>query len=155
MILRRATLDDAGAVARLHRLTTRVSLPFLPELHTPEEDLWFVSERLMSENETWVVELDGVIAGYIAFSPDWISHLFIHPDHQGRGLGDALLAKALEDGRSRQLWTFQKNARARAFYEARGFGLAKLTDGAGNEEKEPDALYVWPAALASEVGEAT
>ena len=41
------------------------------------------------------------------------------------------------------LWTFQRNAQARRFYEARSFALVKETDGAGNEEKEPDALYLW------------
>ena len=41
------------------------------------------------------------------------------------------------------LWTFQRNAQARRFYEARGFALVKETDGAANEEKEPDALYLW------------
>ncbi|WP_200957662.1 GNAT family N-acetyltransferase [Phenylobacterium sp. Root700] len=143
MILRRASLDDAGAIARLHRLTMRESLPFLPELHTAEEDLWFFRERLMVENEVWVSESDGEISGYVAFKPGWVSHLYVHPQHQGRRIGDALLAKALEDGEARELWTFQQNARARAFYEARGFTMVKLTDGADNEEKTPDALYAW------------
>lgn len=143
MILRRASLDDAGAIARLHRLTMQVSLSFLPELHTAEEDLWFFRERLMVENEVWVSESDGEVCGYVAFKPGWVSHLYVHPEHQGRRIGDALLAKALEDGEARELWTFQQNARARAFYEARGFSLVRLTDGADNEEKTPDALYVW------------
>jgi hypothetical protein len=42
-----------------------------------------------------------------------------------------------------QLWTFQRSARARRFYEARSFALVEQTDGAGNEEKEPDARYLW------------
>ena len=89
MILRRASLDDAGAIARLHRLTVRESLPFLPELHTAEEDLWFFRERLMVENEVWVSESDGEISGYVAFKPGWVSHLYVHPQHQGRRIGDA------------------------------------------------------------------
>jgi len=141
--LRRAVLADSAEVARLNRHVTRVSLPYLPDLHTPEEDLWFFSERLFLENEVWVAEADGQIVGYIAFKPGWISHLYIHPDHQGCGLGPELLAKALEDGTARELWTFQQNARARRFYEMRGFELVRLTDGADNEEKTPDALYRW------------
>jgi hypothetical protein len=39
-----------------------------------------------------------------------------------------------------QFWTFQRNVQARRFYEARGFALIQQTDGAQNEEKEPDAL---------------
>ena len=45
-----------------------------------------------------------------------------------------------------QLWTFQRNAQARRFYEARGFVVVEQTDGAGNEEKEPDARYLWTRA---------
>ncbi|MBB3890079.1 GNAT superfamily N-acetyltransferase [Phenylobacterium haematophilum] len=143
MILRRAALADAGQVARLQRHVMRVSLPYLPDLHTPEEDLRFFSERLFPENEVWVAEADGQIIGYVAFKPGWVSHLYVHPDHQAQGIGPKLLAKALEDGAPRELWTFQQNDRARRFYEARGFELIRLTDGADNEEKTPDALYRW------------
>jgi len=41
------------------------------------------------------------------------------------------------------LWTFQKNARARRFYEAKGFVAVDQTDGGTNEEREPDVLYQW------------
>jgi hypothetical protein len=42
-----------------------------------------------------------------------------------------------------QLWTFQRNTRARRLYEARGFVLVEETDDASNEENEPDARYLW------------
>ena len=32
---------------------------------------------------------------------------------------------------------------ARRFYEARGFSAVAFTDGARNEEGEPDVLYRW------------
>lgn len=142
MTLRPARPEDAAAIAVIHRQAMRISLSFLPELHTAEEDLWFVREKLMIENEVWVAEAGGQVVGYIAFHPGWIEHLFVHPDHQGRGVGPALLDKALADGGERRLWTFQQNARARAFYEARGFVAEEFTDGAGNEEKTPDVRYV-------------
>ncbi|MFN3514546.1 MAG: GNAT family N-acetyltransferase [Phenylobacterium sp.] len=143
MKLQRAGPEDAAVVAVLHRLTVRLSLPFLPELHTPEADLRFFSERLLPDNETWLAQIADAPAGYVAFKPGWISHLYVHPEHQGRGVGGALLAKALKDRAPRRLWTFQKNLRARRFYEARGFVLVRLTDGRDNEEREPDALYEW------------
>jgi len=141
--LRRATAADAEALARLHRRTVRSSLPFLPELHTAEEDLRFFAERFLPEREVWLAEVGATPIGYIGFRPGWIDHLFVHPLHQGQGVGPRLLRLALEAGGERRLWTFQKNLRARAFYEARGFVLETLTDGEGNEEREPDALYVW------------
>jgi GNAT superfamily N-acetyltransferase len=135
-----------------HRTAVRVSLSFLPELHTAEEDLRFFTERFLPANEVWVADIDGAVAGYIGFDAAWINHLFVAPEFQGRGIGPQLLALALADGRSRRLWTFQQNARARRFYEARGFVLLELTDGAGNEEKTPDALYEWRPKVGEESG---
>ena len=143
MSLRRADLSQAGEIARLHRLTVRTSLPFLPDIFTDEQDLAFFRDQLLANAETWVWDEDGTICGYVAFKPGWVEHLFVHPDHQGRGLGPALLDKAMENRTERRLWTFQKNARARAFYEKRGFEIEIETDGSTNMEKEPDVLYVW------------
>jgi ribosomal protein S18 acetylase RimI-like enzyme len=141
--LRRAREADAQAIALVLRAAFRVSLPFLPELHTPEQDLWFVREQMLVRDEVWVAEEAGAVVGFIGFREGWIDHLYVHPDWQGRGIGPQLLAKPLQYRQARRLWTFQKNARARRFYEARGFRLVELTDGSGNEEKEPDALYEW------------
>jgi hypothetical protein len=55
-----------------------------------------------------------------------------------------LLAVARSAFPSLSLWTFQRNRAARNFYEAKGFVLVSQTDGSGNDEKQPDALYTWP-----------
>ncbi|MDZ4373187.1 MAG: GNAT family N-acetyltransferase [Phenylobacterium sp.] len=142
-MLRPATSDDASAIAALLRHTLRTSLPFLPDLHTPEEDQAFVAGRVLPLCEVWVAEVGDRPVGFVAWRDDWIDHLYIHPDHQGQGIGPALLAKALAHGPPKQLWTFQANARARRFYEARGFQAAEFTDGEGNEERTPDVRYIW------------
>jgi GNAT superfamily N-acetyltransferase len=143
VILRRAADGDAQAIAIVHRTAMRLSLGFLPELHTAEEDLAFFAGHFLPANEVWVADWDGAVSGYIGFDADWIHHLYVLPDAQGQGIGPQLLALALADRRPRRLWTFQRNVRARRFYEDRGFRLLELTDGAGNEEKTPDALYEW------------
>ena len=145
MILRSATDDDAPAIARVMRTAFRISLPFLPELHTEAEDLGFVATRMLPQKTVWVATLVDAVVGFIAFDEDWIDQLYIHPDHQGQGIGPVLLDKALEAGTPKQLWAFQQNERARRFYEARGFVATEFTDGAGNEEKTPDVRYVWTA----------
>jgi GNAT superfamily N-acetyltransferase len=73
-----------------------------------------------------------------------VSQLYLRPGHWRQGIGTELLghAKALRPGGLR-LWCFQVNARGRAFYERHGFRVDRMTDGAGNEEREPDILYVW------------
>jgi putative acetyltransferase len=136
--LRPATLEDASVVSAIHRLAA-----FLPPLQSEEENLRFVREQLMAENYVWVAETDGEVVGYAAFNDGWLRHLFVHPNYQGRSIGAALLAHVVADGRDRQLWTFERNARARAFYEQHGWVLAELTDGRGNEQQEPEVRYFW------------
>ncbi|MBL8773594.1 MAG: GNAT family N-acetyltransferase [Phenylobacterium sp.] len=141
MILRPATPADAPALGRIHILAMR-TLTFLPQLHTVEEAQGWMAQTVLPAHAVTVAELDGQAVGYVACSEGWIDQLYVHPEHHGRGIGAALLAAVLADDRPRQLWTFQQNARARAFYEARGFRAVEFTDGAGNEEKTPDVRYV-------------
>ena len=142
MILRRAKADDAAAMGTLHILAMR-TLTFLPQLHTIDEAIGWMGGTVLPNNKAWVAEADGEIAGYIVFTDDWINQLYVHPDRHGQGFGAALLAHVLAAGARRQLWTFQQNARARRFYEARGFRPIRFTDGEDNEEKTPDVLYLW------------
>lgn len=143
MIIRRAGLYDMDALARLYRDTVRRALPFLPELHTPEEDRAFFRDRLFQEFDVWVAEQDRRFLGYIAFRAGFINHLFLAADYLGRGLGAELLDLAKGEYAELALWTFQANARARAFYEKHGFTAERLTDGEDNEERLPDVYYVW------------
>lgn len=48
-----------------------------------------------------------------------------------------------------RLFTFQRNERARAFYEARGFVPIDFNDGSRDKEGEPDILYEWVASRAA------
>jgi GNAT superfamily N-acetyltransferase len=72
-----------------------------------------------------------------------VDHLYVLPSHQARGLGGRLLQIAKDRNPALRLWTFQRNLLARQFYEARGFAVIEMTDGSGNDEREPDVLYGW------------
>ncbi|HZL01411.1 MAG TPA: hypothetical protein VFC47_16105 [Caulobacteraceae bacterium] len=58
-------------------------------------------------------------------------------------LGQTLIAAALKGRRRVRLWTFQHNDRSRRLYRLQAFAEVRLTDGADNEEKEPDVLLEW------------
>jgi GNAT superfamily N-acetyltransferase len=141
-LIRRATLDESDEVARVHRTSMTAAMPYLPALHTPDEDRAFFRTRVFPACEVWIAVIDG-IAGFIAFRDGWVDHLYILPDQQSRGLGRTLLNKAKERNSGLQLWTFQRNVNAIRFYTANEFRLIRETDGAANEEREPDALYGW------------
>ena len=131
------------AAARVHRIAFDHALPWLIGLHTPDEDRWFYRERMFNTCALWGAFDGEAMTGVIAFHDDWIEQLYVLPEAQGRGVGSELLDIAKQASDRLQLWTFQRNAKARGFYQARGFALAEQTDGSGNEEKEPDARYLW------------
>lgn len=140
--LRPATRADGPAIARLYRRTVQAKLPFLPTLHTPEEDRAFFGGAVFDACAVWVAAADAIV-GFIAWRAGWIDHLYVGPEATGRGIGSALLAKAMADQPLLELWAFRKNADAIAFYAARGFCVVRETDGSGNDEREPDVLLRW------------
>jgi GNAT superfamily N-acetyltransferase len=142
-MLRQLKLADMDAAARVHRTALDRALPTLAGFHTPEEDRWFFRERVFTTCKLWGAFDGDAMTGVIAFRDEWIDQLYVLPEAQGHGLGTALLQVAQNAFDRLQLWTFQRNVQARRFYEARGFALIRETDGTRNEEKEPDALYLW------------
>ncbi|MFN4016770.1 MAG: GNAT family N-acetyltransferase [Reyranella sp.] len=80
------------------------------------------------ENATfWVWEEDGAVQGFSVADPrdGTIFGLFIHPDYEGRGLGQALLPRACEDlrvaGFAEATLTTGPGTRAERFYRANGW----------------------------------
>jgi len=118
-------------------------MPWLVGLHTPDEDRWFYREHVFATCRVWGRFDDDGLSGIVAFRDGWVEQLYVLPLAQGRGVGTELLDVAKGACDRLELWTFQRNARARRFYEARGFTMVEQTDGARNEENEPDARYLW------------
>ena len=142
--LRLARPSDAAAIALVYRSAMREAMPYLPDMHTPEEDLAWVSQTVLPQQEVWVAEMDGQVVGVASLDGATLTQLYILPGKQGLGIGCALLARAKERRpEGLELWAFQRNTRARAFYERRGFVAIEFGDGSGNEEGEPDVLYRW------------
>jgi GNAT superfamily N-acetyltransferase len=147
--LRRARPADAATIAALHLAARRQAMPYLPALHGDEAVRAWMRDMLLSRAEVWIAEIAGRPAGYLALVDDMVDHLYVGPRHQGKGIGSLLLnkAKALRPAGLR-LYTFQRNRRARDFYEGRGFAPVGFSDGAGNQEQEPDVLYEWHGTAA-------
>jgi GNAT superfamily N-acetyltransferase len=141
--LRRATADDATAIAELFDASYRL-LTFLAMLHTIEECRRFVADVMLKDCAVTVAEDDTGIVAFLARHGGEIRQLYTRPDRIGRGAGTQLIEAAKSSGGAAlELWCFQANARARRFYEARGFHAIRFTDGADNEERTPDVRYRW------------
>lgn len=141
-LLRRLSQDEMDQAAIIHRKAFDERLPWPSGLHTPDEDRIFFRERVFADCEVWGA-IDDEVIGFIAFRKGWIDQLYVLPHRQNQGAGRVLLQVAKGASPSLMLWTFQRNAPARRFYEKHGFVAVKQTDGSGNEEREPDVLYQW------------
>jgi hypothetical protein len=128
----------------VHLDARREAMPWLPILHSRGEMTACFAGHVLLHEEVLVAEMNELVMRFMAMEGDHVDHLYIAPAYQGRGIGDTLLAMAKELRPSGlTLWTFQRNAQARRFYEARGFVASEFTDGSRNEEREPDVLYAW------------
>jgi putative acetyltransferase len=142
MRLRRGKPEDIAPIARMMR-STYDRMTYIPRLHTPAEDLAFIT-GLFADHEVWVADDGNGVLGFAILSEDQLLQIHVDPEHQSRGIGGLLLARTKEARPAGfSLWVFQKNEGARRFYERHGLDLARVTDGEDNEEREPDAEYEW------------
>lgn len=145
--LRPATPADAEAVTRMDYETRLAALPTVRWAHPLPEVRAYISEVMIPAGGVILAEEDAGLVGYTNLKPGWVDQLYVAQTHWRRGIGRILLdhAKAAQPA-GLQLYCFQVNTRARGFYESQGFRIAKMTDGATNEEREPDILYAWSGA---------
>lgn len=138
--VRRAVPADAGAIAALFARSRAAAMPWLPVLHTPDEDVEFFAGEVRTAT-CWLAGAEGRVLGFAVAREGWLNHLYVDVDCQGLGVGTALLDRVVQDAEpGLRLWAFQRNHRARAFYASRGFVEVDRTDGSGNEERMPDVL---------------
>jgi GNAT superfamily N-acetyltransferase len=93
-----------------------------------------------------VAKVNAIIVGFLALKDEWVDHLYLSPDFQGKGIGTVLLSRAKKlHPNELKLWVFEYNTGAIRLYEREGFVLVEKRDidKADNEEKLPDRLYAW------------
>lgn len=145
-IRRYADDDFDDLVARWHE-TNLVSYRYVDEhqRHTLEEARGFFRDHVLPSCSVWVAEASGRRLGMLALEIPWIRQLAVFPENQRRGVGTALLGRARECSPAElRLFTFQRNEKARAFYEKHGFTIVALGISPA-PELEPDVEYRWEA----------
>jgi ribosomal protein S18 acetylase RimI-like enzyme len=144
LAIRLYQLEDFDAVTLLWRRSREESLPEFADDHTFEEDCAYFRNVILKHNQVWVAEMDGSAAGFMAINGPLVDQLYIDPNFQHKGIGQALLthARSLSPDFLR-LYTLQVNTRARAFYEKNGFRAVKFGI-SPPPESEPDVEYHWP-----------
>lgn len=113
---------------------------WMPKLHTPEEDLWFVG-HLRDRGSLRVAGRPAL--GFLARRGPEVDALYLAPAARRKGIGRALMAEAMAAEVHLTLWVFSANHQARAFYAGLGFAETGRTDGRDNDERLPDVRLEW------------
>ena len=90
-----------------------------------------IAEEWMPISETTVYESDGRVVGFISMIGNEVGAIFVHPDHQGNGIGRALMDSVRGSRPYLELGVLEANEIGRRFYDAYGF---KLVGRVMNEE---------------------
>jgi GNAT superfamily N-acetyltransferase len=149
-LVRRATVEDTEAMARVHVQSWRETYRGVmadgvlddPELLPGRERFWraALSDPRWARNRTSVAVVDGTVVGIAMAGPARgekaaqdveLYVLYLLADHHGSGAGTALLRDVTEPEEVVLLWVADPNPRAQAFYRKHGFepdGATKTED---------------------------
>jgi ribosomal protein S18 acetylase RimI-like enzyme len=110
--------------------------------HSVEEQRHYLLNEVVPKNKVRVALANGHVVGFIAASAESIDQLYIHVDHQGRGIGSELLEWAKNHSSGRLwLYAFESNKGAQRFYESKGFHIAAR--GFEEDWQLNDIRYEW------------
>jgi ribosomal protein S18 acetylase RimI-like enzyme len=138
-------LPDCDAAAEVWWRSRMAAIPEIPPpIHTEEEVRRWFRDVLLPDAQTWIALAGSRPVAVLTLDGDDLDQLYVDPAFAGQGIGSMLvdLAKSLRP-EGLELWTFQSNHPAQAFYRRHGFTELYRTDGADNEERAPDIRMAW------------
>ena len=124
-------LCEIHDASRLDELSLTVGTEAFLTLEQTAESEGLFDDKLV------VAEVDGVIRGFVAYSDDELTWLYVDPQFYKRGVGRSLIRHAVADSTSAiELEVLEGNTPALKLYLSEGFKVIKRVKGklAGNEE---------------------
>ncbi len=120
MQIRQYKSADLDAVLSSWEAATRLAHPFMTDEFIAQERI-NVAEIYMPNTDTWVVDIDGNVEGFIALMGNEVGAIFLQPEFHGKGAGKALMDKAQELHGDLEVEVFKENSIGRNFYSRYGF----------------------------------
>ena len=123
--------------------------PTVPVVHDDSDVRRWMADEVIAHADVTVAEVDGMVVGLMVLSADakrrsgWIEQLYLDPAWIGRGLGEQFVDRAKSaHARGPAAVDLRRSTTLRVGSTQRlGFDEVEQTDGAGNEEREPDVRY--------------
>lgn len=93
---RRATPQDIEHLEACRRS----AISACPEYDAEQLHIWLAAEPKWPPliDDTLLVEVEGRIAGFCVATPAELGYLYVHPDHQGQGIGRYLVGRVQQPG---------------------------------------------------------
>jgi putative acetyltransferase len=120
MQIRQYKDSDLDAVLSSWERATRLAHPFMTDEFISQERK-NVAEMYLPNTDTWVIELDEEVKGFIALMGNEVGAIFLQPECHGKGAGKALMDKAQELHGDLEVEVFRENTIGRKFYSRYGF----------------------------------
>jgi ribosomal protein S18 acetylase RimI-like enzyme len=117
---------------------------WMPRVHPHAEVVKHYESEVATKRQT-IVAVDGSrVRGFVTMTPDgFVTALHVEAASRDQGIGGLLLERAKRElSPEVNLYSFQANEKANAFYQRHGFAEINRTSG-DNEENLPDILMEW------------
>lgn len=119
-MIRKYEDNDIETVVSIWRAASELAHPFLTKAFLDQEND-NMRNIYLAFAETWVVEIDNSVIGFIALVENEIGGLFLDPKFHGQGFGRGLVDKAVAERGTLKVEVFKENVIGRSFYDAYGF----------------------------------
>ncbi len=133
-LVRKYEEKDLNDVLSTWENASKIAHPFLTS-EFMEGERYNLPNIYLPNAETWVVEQNGQVIGFIALIGNEIGGLFVQPKFHGTGAGRVLMDKAYELHDDLEVEVFKANALGRKFYSNYNLELLseKVHEKTGNE----------------------
>lgn len=138
-MIREMEEKEMPAVLQLWLETNQQAHDFIPATYWAAQ-MPFV-EKAFPQAEVYVLEQEGEIAGFLGLSGEYIEGIFVRQEKQSQGIGRALLSYAKTKKPRLTLSVYEKNNRARRFYQREGFLVEKSGIDANTGEAEIELFW--------------
>lgn len=121
-VIRKYESNDLNAVMAVWESASRLAHPFLTD-EFQDQVRHDIPKLYLPNAETWVLERDRTVVGFVALLGNEIGAIFVLKECQRSGAGRALLNKAIYLKGELEVEVFEANSIGRSFYEKTGFSF--------------------------------